>query len=33
VAGNFFEHKMSAFLKRIFPDSWFFGVIGSHYKM
>jgi short-subunit dehydrogenase len=33
IAGSFFEHKLSAFLKRIVPDSWFFGIISSHYKM
>jgi len=33
VAGNFFEHKLSAFLKRILPDGLFFSIIGSHYKM
>jgi short-subunit dehydrogenase len=32
VAGSF-EHKLSAFIKRLLPDSWFFKIIESHYNM
>ncbi|MCX6231186.1 MAG: SDR family oxidoreductase [Bacteroidetes bacterium] len=32
VAGSL-EHKLSAFIKRLLPDSWFFKIIESHYNM